>query len=494
MLPDNVIVPSLEQKRGVLLHITSLPSAFGIGGLGQEARDFIDYLSRNGYTYWQILPLNYPGYAYSPYNAISSFAGNPYLIDPSWLYEFSYIQMESLNNAYLDSSENVDFALVYQTKDRVFHSAFKAFRKQTHLTCLYEYLEKEADWLKPFAVFCVLRQLYPDATWQQWRQEYRHYSEQLFIEIHQKYRHELFYHVFLQYIFDIQLAEIKEYAIEKSIQIIGDLPLYVALESCDTWAHPELFELDTDGNPTRVAGVPPDAFSETGQLWGNPLYRWDMMQQDDFAWWKARLKKAFVFADKLRLDHFIGYVNYWAIDATETTALNGSWLPGPKAAFFDAMLRHFPQDSIIAEDLGILTDEINNLRDSYRFPGMIILQFCFQHDQNDILSFPADRIIYTGTHDNQTSAGWFVSNEKEHMPDNDYLRQYLLAKLFISAETKLTPQTAARHLVKLAFASPCHIAIIPLQDILALDDSARMNIPGVAEGNWNWRCLSSDIV
>jgi 4-alpha-glucanotransferase len=297
----------------------------------------------------------------------------------------------------------------------------------------------------------------------------------------------ILYPVFLQYLFDKQLSELKQYAVEQDIQIIGDLPLYVSLDSSDVWSHPELFELDEEGHPLRVAGVPPDAFSESGQLWGNPLYLWDKLQEDQFDWWKRRLQKAFTFADKLRLDHFIGLVNYWAVDAQEQDAINGKWLPGPKYSFFDEILKVFPPESFIAEDLGILTDEVNNLRDHYSFPGMIILQFCFEHGNNDILTFPANKIIYTGTHDNQTTRGWFRANQKQKKADNQFMEDYLHRTGFLPGAEKLTEQNVSGLMMKLAQASPCRISITPMQDILKLDDKTRMNIPGTALGNWRWR-------
>ena len=481
-------------KSGVLLHLTSLPSDYGIGGLGKEAFNFIDFLKAHGQAYWQILPLNYPGYGDSPYNSISSFAGNPYLIDPEKLYQLGLVSQQDLQKAELPNEGKVDFKAVMKCKQQLFRIAFQSFIKNGRTSDLIDYLEIESEWLKPFTVFCHLKDKFQGLVWQQWDEQHRFYSEVLFDEINTNAPDNILYHVFLQYMFELQLSELKQYAVSNGIEIIGDLPLYVSLDSSDAWSRPDLFELDKDGNPLRVAGVPPDAFSETGQLWGNPLYRWDIIQNDNFDWWKKRLKKALVFADRLRLDHFIGYVNFWAIDAKEKSAVNGKWLPGPKIAFFDSMLQTYPQETIIAEDLGILTDEINNLRDSYGFPGMIILQFCWQDDKNDILCFPRDRIIYTGTHDNQTTNGWFSSNLKNKKPDIDYFQSYLHKVGFLDSNEKVTSQNASHYMMQLAYASPCHIAIVPMQDILGLDDSARMNIPGVALGNWQWRIAQAEVI
>jgi 4-alpha-glucanotransferase len=475
------------RQRGVLLHLTSLPSTYGIGGLGKEACDFADYLSQNGYNYWQILPLNYPGYGDSPYNPISCFAGNPWLIDPEKLYQTGLISADELKQAELPNFGKVHFQQVMKTKQRLFRSAFSAYKAKEGTPRLNDFIELESYWLKPFAVFCYLRGQYKGRSWQKWKPEHRFYSEPMYNEVYSKASDDILYHAFLQYIFTEQLTELKQYVTEQGIQIIGDLPLYVSLDSSDVWSHPELFELDENGHPVRVAGVPPDAFSETGQLWGNPLYRWDRMQDEGFDWWKRRLEKSFAFADRLRLDHFIGLVNFWAVGAKEKTAMNGSWIAGTKYAFFDAMLQHFPRESFIAEDLGILTDEVNNLREHYNFPGMIILQFCFEHDQNDVLSFPENKIIYTGTHDNQTSLGWFLTNQRKKKPDNQHLENYLHRTGMLSKTEKLTAKNISQLMIKLAEASPCRISIVPMQDILALDDRARMNIPGKALGNWHWR-------
>ncbi len=476
-----------KRKAGVLLHLTSLPSDYGIGGLGKEACSFIDYLKNHEQTYWQILPLNYPGYGDSPYNAISSFAGNPYLIDPLKLNQLGLVNRTDLQKAELPNPGKVDFKAVIRTKQKLFRLAFQTFINNGKTSILTDYLEKESEWLKPFAVFCHLKDRFKGINRQKWESKYKFYSEALFTDLYESAQDEILYHIFLQYMFDLQLKEIKQYAVSKGIQIIGDLPLYVSLDSSDVWSRPDLFELDDEGKPIRVAGVPPDAFSETGQLWGNPLYRWDKMQNDNFSWWKKRISKALAFADRLRLDHFIGYVNYWAIDAKEENAVNGNWLPGPKQAFFDSILQSFPKECIIAEDLGILTDEVNHIRDSYGFPGMIILQFCFSDDHNDILSFPADRIIFTGTHDNQTTLGWFLSNQKAEKPDNQYMEQYLHKVGMLEHSANLTKQNVSQLMIDLAHASPCHIAIVPMQDILSLSDKARMNVPGTALGNWHWR-------
>ena len=481
----------MPRQKGVLLHISSLPSDFGIGGLGRNAYAFINYLKIHGCDFWQILPLNYPGYGDSPYNPLSSFAGNPYLIDPLLLYEQGMIPKQDLVAARLPNKGKVNFTQVYKVKNKLF---LEAFHKHDHLHWLKElseYLEREAYWLKPFSIFYQLKKHNKNQPWQKWKGEFKHYSEQHFDLLLHANPENILYPVFLQKLFETQLTALKKYAVEQGIQIIGDLPLYVSLDSSDVWSRQDLFELDESGNPLRVAGVPPDAFSETGQLWGNPLYRWDRMKEENYEWWKKRLERSFAFADKLRIDHFIGLVNYWAVDSKEKYAVTGRWIKGPGSDFFDSILPFFDRERFIAEDLGILTDEVNNLRDRYGFPGMIILQFCFQNGQNDILSFPENKIIYTGTHDNQTTLGWFLSNQKYKKPDNQFLEAYLHKTGLLPDSEKLNSKNVSGLLTKLAQTSPCRISIVPMQDILALDDKARMNIPGTALGNWRWRMTDS---
>ncbi len=479
-----------HRAQGILLHITALPSEYGIGDLGASARAFIDYLAASGYQSWQILPLNFPGYGDSPYNPLSSFAGSPFLIDPDQLLTDGLVTTKELDKARLVNTGKVEFRKVYTKKLKLLRNAYIKFRSREKTSILTDFLEQERYWLKPFICFSYLKEVYKNQPWQKWKPRHLFYSDTLFQSLYNEVPDCLLFHVFLQYCFEHQLRQLKSYAESKNIRIIGDLPLYVALDSCDVWSHPELFELDDKGFPLRVAGVPPDAFSQTGQLWGNPLYNWDKMQQDGFDWWKRRLSKAFAFADVIRLDHFIGLVNYWAVPAGYPDAMQGEWLPGPQHLFFDSILRVFPPERFIAEDLGILTDEVNSLRDSYGFPGMIILQFCFQHEHNDVLSFPENKIIYTGTHDNQTCVGWYLSNRMAGKQDNQHLESYLHRIGFLADSEPLTEHNVAPLLTRLAQASPCRLCIIPIQDILALDDQARFNIPGTALGNWRWRLLS----
>lgn len=480
----------MSRQRGILLHLSSLPSDYGIGGLGKESYDFIDYLKTNAYHYWQILPLNFPGFGNSPYNPISCFAGNPWLIDPIKLYEQGLITKNQLHDAKLAESDRVDFDRVHKAKTNLFRTLYAKHDTTYWSNYLADFMEKEAFWLKPFTSFCHLKNLYKGKSWQSWNLADRKYNGRFYQSLLSDNPDAILYPVLLQFMFAKQSCELKQYAEQKGISIIGDIPLYVSLDSCDVWSEQHLFELNEIGKPIHVTGVPPDAFSSKGQRWGNPLYHWTDMQQDDFSWWISRLSKAFEFADVLRLDHFIGLVNYWAIDAKEKTAINGSWLPGPKHDFFNAILKVFPKEKFIAEDLGILTDEVNQIRDEYSLPGMIVLQFCFEHEHNDVLSFPENKIIYTGTHDNQTTRGWFLSNKKNSNHNNLNLENYLKKIGKLSYDEHLTAENVSKLMCSLAEASPCQISIVPMQDILSLDDKARMNTPGKALGNWHWRMIT----
>jgi len=479
-----------ERSAGILLHISSLPSDFGIGSVGEEAHTWVDYLAGQGFRYWQILPCNYPGYGDSPYNPVSSFAGSPWLIDPKGLYQMGLLTAADLQQASIPPSDKIDYQTVYQKKTQLHKAALQAYLRQEYIDELRAYMETEAGWLKPFMAFCLLKDTCKAKKWQVWSDN--NYSDALFERLLQQHQEHMLLYAFQQMLFDRQMSELKDYAGSRGIRIIGDLPLYVSLFSSDVWSRPELFELDGQGHPIRVAGVPPDAFSSTGQLWGNPLYRWDVMQQDGYDWWIKRLERSFRFCHSLRLDHFIGYTNYWAVPAGEKDASQGNWIPGPQASFFDAVVQRFETTSFIAEDLGILTDEVNALRDAYALPGMIILQFCFADAHNDILAFPVNKVIYTGTHDNHTTRGWFKANKAQAKPDNALLGQYLVNIPYINDLAVLTARNAAEWMVRLALASPCHLCIIPYQDILNLDDRARINIPGTPTGNWEWQLQACD--
>lgn len=480
-----------DQERGILLHFSSLATPFGIGDLGSSAYQFADYLHQHQQRYWQVLPLNYCGYGNSPYNPLSSFAAFPYLISPELLYQKGWLSKAELQAAYLPEASIVDYEAVYCNKDQLFAAAIPRYLAERDITI---FIDSHSQDLKPFMAFITLMQLYNNSAWYLWNPEHKQYSDHLYLDLMQKYPQMMQYAAALQAIFWEQFGELKQYLKEKNIALIGDMPLYVAYESADVWANQQYFALDDNGNRTLVAGVPPDAFSSDGQLWGNPVYNWQKLQSDSYHWFNRRIGNALKYYDHLRLDHFIGFVNYWEIEAAEETAINGKWVQAPAEDYFDQLIQIYPKESFIAEDLGILTQQVCEIRDKYSFPGMIILQFCFDERIPDIAAFPADKIIYTGTHDNDTSLGWYENYICQHPQSREHLLAYLLQNAYIQSAEDLSAKNISHLLIRIGYDSPCRIVIVPMQDILSLDTAARMNIPGTATGNWTWKMLSGDLL
>lgn len=469
------------KKNGILLHISSLNTDYGIGDLGSEAYAFADFLADRGESFWQILPLNHPGHGNSPYSPISAFAGNPYLISPELL----------INDGLLKESEairlpkgwKIDFESVYKAKDKMLSLAASRYIARHGID---DYIEAKAYYIKPYTAFLYLCESYGNSNWQSWGKRHKSYSEELFQEIAQEPRAQEI--IAIQAIFEDQLKRLKEYVISKGIKMIGDVPLYLSYESAEVWAFQDLFDLDRKGRRQSFGGVPPDAFSDEGQLWGNPIYLWEKMAEDSFELFMQRFAYALDFVDLLRLDHFIGYVNYWKVPLNEgkepKDARMGSWVKAIPKAFFEELNKRFSKQRFIAEDLGILNDEVCYYRDKYSFPGMIVLQFCFDDRVQDVSRFPEDRIIYTGTHDNNTSAGWFRA-----MPENSKTRQNLssFCKQYLPESALPNEKNIHKIMAEAARISGCKTMIIPMQDLLGLDEKHRMNIPGTPEGNWNWR-------
>lgn len=469
------------KQSGILLHISSLCTDYGIGDLGSEAYRFADYLAREGHKFWQILPLNHCGYGNSPYNPISAFAWNPYLISPELLVHDKLLEEDELKT--LPYNAMVDFNAVKKLKRPLLQSAARRYLK-TH--DIDQYIQDNAWHLKPYLTFLQLKELNGSGKWYEWPQEQRFYSEKLFQEYAQvPLVREA---AALQAIFEDQFARFKEVLTEKGIQLIGDVPLYLSYESAEVWAHQNLFDLDEEGRRLSVAGVPPDAFSASGQLWGNPIYRWDQLLESGFELFQRRFGHILKFIDLLRLDHFIGYVNYWKVPCPDAkipeTAQTGNWVRALPEAFFGKIKEEFGTERFIAEDLGILNEDVCQVRDSLGLPGMIILQFCFEESVPDVQNFPADRFIYTGTHDNNTTLGWW--NE---LPPNSASRLNLsgFCNRFLPQHELPCEDNVSQVLIDIARLSGCEKMIFPMQDILGLDSDARMNIPGTALGNWQWR-------
>ena len=466
-----------RRKSGILLHPTSLPGPGGIGTLGRECRRFIDFLEASGQSLWQILPLGPAAYGNSPYSCYSAFAGNPLLVDLTPLMDEG--DLETCGPEPVFPAEYVDFALVENHKIPLLKTAAARFHAHSDLERKEEFWHfcDTTPWLHDYALFMALKDHFGGKSWTAWPKEIARrepgalekYSVRLGVTIgEQKY---------IQWQLFRQWRHIKEYANGKGISIVGDIPIFVAFDSADVWVSPHLFKLDEKGRPTVVAGVPPDYFSKTGQRWGNPLYNWDAMAADGFSWWVERFRSCFALCDMVRVDHFRGFEACWEVPAREKTAINGQWVNGPGVALFDAVIDALGRLPIIAEDLGVITPEVEELRDRYRFPGMKILQFAFDSGPgNPYLphNYTPDFVAYTGTHDNDTTVGWFDALASHH-------RKGVLAYMGTSG------REIHWELIRLGLASVANLAIFPLQDILGLDGSARMNLPGTPRGNWSWR-------
>lgn len=465
------------RRSGILLHPTSLPGPDGIGTLGRHALEFVDFLHGSGQTLWQILPLGPPGCGNSPYSCFSAFAGNPLLID----LEEIVVQrdLESAELTLHPASDRIDFGSVFGYKLPLLKIAAERFFSSGDSPRMQEFWNycDNTFWLHDYALFMALKSAFKGKSWNRWPEKLARRDKTACETYSQKLGEEIGFQKYLQWQVSRQWQRVKTYANERGVLIIGDAPIFVAHDSVDVWCNQHLFRLDPSGAPAVVAGVPPDYFSETGQRWGNPLYNWDTLAADNYGWWSARIRNDFSLYDILRIDHFRGFEACWEIPATEKTAINGQWVNGPGARLFESLRASLGVLPIIAEDLGVITHEVEILRDSFGFPGMKILQFAFGGGgDNGYLphNHIKNSVVYTGTHDNDTTAGWFASNEartQQHVCD------YL----------DCSPEEATRELTRSAIASVAGQCVIPLQDILELGSFARMNIPGMADGNWGWR-------
>lgn len=471
------------RKSGILLHPTSLPGPGGIGSLGREAYRFVDFLARAGQSLWQVLPLGPTAYGDSPYSCYSAFAGNPLLIDLELLVEDGDIPHEEPDIEL--PADRVDYNRVQLYKNSILKRASANFfakgssgrRDEFHSFC------DNTPWLHDYALFMALKESRGGKDWLHWPKELVCRLPKALSGFEEKEGELIGLHKYSQWQFFRQWRAVKGYANDNGIEIIGDIPIFVALDSADVWANPQLFHLDERGRPTVVAGVPPDYFSKTGQLWGNPLYNWDMISFHGYGWWIERMRSALELYDMVRLDHFRGFEAFWEIPAQDRTAENGRWVKGPGVELFNALIDALGTLPVIAEDLGVITPDVEALRDRFGFPGMVILQFAFGSEaENPYLphNHGRDAVVYTGTHDNDTTAGWFASiSEEERRDVLDYINS--------------DGREISRDLVREALSSVAATAIVPLQDILGLDSSARMNIPGTSAHNWTWRFSAADL-
>ncbi len=465
-----------QRLSGLLLHPTSFPSPYGIGDLGKEAFHFINWLAEAKQRLWQVLPLGPTGFGDSPYQCFSAFAGNPLLIAPEDLLHRGYLGYRELA-APLFLRERVDYGPVIQWKRTLLQQAYEGFKKQAPPDSFMQFVEEEKVWLHDYALFMAIKDEHHGLPWNQWRPSLRDRKKQALAAARKRLNDVIQFHYFQQWLFFSQWRKLKVYANEKSVRIIGDIPIYVAMDSADAWSHREQFLFDAEGRPLVAAGVPPDYFSPTGQLWGNPIYNWEKMIDEGFAWWIERIRANLRLYDILRIDHFRGFYNYWAVPGDAETAINGEWRDGPRTAFFDAIIAALGDLPLIAEDLGQPDSGVYELRDHYGFPGMKVLQFAWGADaSNPFLPHNYDKnaVVYTGSHDNDTTRGWY---EKASEQERDHVRRYL----------RVDGSDIAWDFIRLAMASTANLAIVPLQDCMNLGSEARMNTPAVAAGNWAWR-------
>ena len=467
------------RESGILMHITSLSSPYGIGTMGKEAYKFVDFLKSAGQSLWQILPLTPTGYGDSPYQSCSTFAGNHYLIDLDALIEMGLLEKSEVadrNWSYRD--DKVDFGAQYNNRLAVLRKAYGRFNDQEALDV---FCREQASWLPDFALFMALKGRNNGQPWYQWEDCLKFRDPEAIWKVRQELKEEIRFYCFVQYLFFTQWTALRSYAHKNGIRIIGDVPIYVPYDSVDVWSNPELFQLDAAMNPTDVAGCPPDAFSDDGQLWGNPLYRWDVIGKDGFGWWIRRLAAAGELYDVVRLDHFRGFEAYWAVPFGDTTARNGRWIKGPGMDFVNAVKNNLPHVSLIAEDLGFLTQEVLDLRDDSGYPGMKVLEFAFDsREPSEYLphTYTANSVCYVGTHDNMTMRQWFDTADKDAV---EYASEYMC----LNEQEGLVWGT-----IRTAMSSVSEQCVVQLQDYLDLGGDARMNFPGTCDGtNWTWRAL-----
>ncbi|HQU83213.1 MAG TPA: 4-alpha-glucanotransferase [Pyrinomonadaceae bacterium] len=482
---------------GVLLHPTSLPSKFGIGDFGVEAFEFIDFLAAAKQSYWQVLPLGQTGYGDSPYQCFSAFAGNIFMISLEKLVEDGLLDGDDLADVPKFPETKVDFGNVIEYKTPLLKKAFEKFRKTSDLKTVeafHLFCDENAFWLEDYALFRAIKFSQNQVSWQDWDEDLKLRKPEALAEARVEFDEEAFAQKFYQFAFFSQWKAVKEYANENGVKIIGDIPIFVALDSSDVWCNPNQFKLNEDGSPKVVAGVPPDYFSKTGQLWGNPIYNWDAMRNEGFKWWVDRVRYTLKLVDVVRVDHFRGFAASWEVPGGDETAENGQWVNVPGKDLFNTLRWVFGDLPILAEDLGVITPDVEELRDSFGFPGMRILQFAWGGDTKNI-DLPHNYIqnccVYTGTHDNDTTVGWFESQAgKGSSRDEDQIEK---ERAFCLKYLQSDGKEIHWDFIRTVLASVANTAIVPMQDLLGLGNDARMNLPASTSGNWQWRCKKEDI-
>ncbi len=472
---------AFERASGILLHPTSLPGPYGIGEIGPQAYAWVDWLAEAGCGLWQILPLGPTSYGDSPYQCFSAFAGNPYLVSCAALLDQGLLSETDLEDMPVFSPDRVDFGAIYHWKLKVLDRAYRNFvgiAGEIEILAFREFREQQGAWLDEFALFMALKDLHAGRPWWEWSAEYRMRERDALVQAREAQQETIERHAFQQYLFFRQWLALKEHANRKGLQIIGDIPIFVAYDSSDVWANPELFALEPDGSLQVQAGVPPDYFSETGQLWGNPLYRWDVHSRSGYRWWVDRMRSVLSLVDIVRLDHFRGFYDYWEIPGNAKTAIDGRWVPGPGEEFFVRIRQALGELPIIAEDLGYLHPGVYDLRDQLGLPGMKILVFAFGDEHANLFlphNYIPHSVVYTGTHDNDTTLGWYRRVGKG---ERNFARRYLARD----------GKDISWDLIRAAWSSVSVFAVAPLQDVLSLGNEARMNLPGtLGTHNWTWR-------
>jgi 4-alpha-glucanotransferase len=493
----------LPRCSGILLHVTSLPGRYGIGDLGPRAYEFADFLSAAGQKLWQVLPLGPTGYADSPYQCFSAFAGNPMLISLELLRDQGLLQKSDLDPSPSFSEEFVDFGPVIEFRMAALRRAAQAFfadGSRTERAAFDGFLESAGPWLNDYALFMACKDAHRGTMWTRWDPQIRKRDPYAVSEWSRKLATEVRAYKYWQFEFFQQWQRLKTYCQERGIRFMGDIPIYVAHDSADVWAHPELFDLDDQGRPNVVSGVPPDYFSATGQLWGNPIYRWDVLAASGYQWWIERFRGTLTLFDTVRLDHFRGFESYWEVPAGETTAIHGRWVKGPGDHFLSALQNAFGELPIVAENLGVITPSVEKLRREFGLPGMSLLQFAFGNDPQGPSfrphNYSRDLVAYTGGHDNDTTVGWWSSSgvgDSIRTPE-DVRKEHDFARAYLNFRDDSEINWV---MIQAVLASVADVAMVPLQDVLGLGSSARMNLPGTVGGNWKWRyrpdALSRDL-
>lgn len=479
-----------RRRSGILLHITSLPSPHGIGDFGDTAYKFVDFLAETRQCLWQILPLNPTCTAYgnSPYSSYSAFAGNHIMINPDILVRDGLLSKSDIEGYVTFSHNRVDYNTVTAYKENMLRRAYKHIHRRLEKDPEFErFCHENAYWLEDYALFITLKEHFHGVAWSDWPEDLRYRKEEALRDRKEKLKDRILMEKFFQFLFFQQWFSFKQYSNSKNIQIIGDIPIYVTYDSSDVWAKPEIFKLDDAKKPMFVAGVPPDYFSATGQLWGNPVYKWDVLKETGYSWWLRRIEYNLKLFDIIRLDHFRGFVSYWEVPASEKTAIHGRWVDAPVKDFFSTLYKHFPSLPLIAEDLGTITPDVREIMNMFGIPGMKVLLFAFGDDLPINPYIPHNHIksciVYTGTHDNNTIRGWF---KKEACPEErKRIHKYL--------GREVPEDDIHREITRLAMMSVANMVVIPMQDILGLGEESRMNLPATSENNWTWRLLPEQI-